>query len=301
MAGSDDVVSKVSELLGSPEWVDAIATPRKGGDNKPSVPGKYKLCGDLLQEKGFDPCKVVDWQVLKKLGKLPNHTDSQHITDIRELDAKTYVFFVSHQWVTGESVDDEHNTKAKSLVNFAEWYINYYKGKPHLKLYFWMDIYSLDQTRLDAVIPALPLYVSSCSALIEYFTSSDTSYGADNHWYGRAWCRLEAIIAYKYLIAGAAPYVVPEGFDFKRDSTVQGGSALQAYAKRYVDEPRGRKLLDPSNGDVYKPEDKNKIEQVLKIVDTVRLPKPIKGRAQANVNWRNADIEARVLRLTPKS
>jgi len=128
----------------------------------------------------------------------------------------SFVFFVSHRWFgTRKAVapDDANNSKAKSLFNFAKWFEAYWHAKYQRKLrkvYYWMDYFGIDQVdsekRING-INALPLYISACSGTVEVMGVGDQSH---NHgYYTRAWCLLETVLAFRFQLAGAAPFILP--------------------------------------------------------------------------------------------
>ena len=97
----------------------------------------------------------------------------------------------SHRWCSRGQPDDDENSKAKALVQWAK-----YRWATGLASFFWIDYTCIDQENVSLGVIMLPLYVASCNSLVKMAAlvlattvSSDLhlkAWGCPLHWGGAA-------------------------------------------------------------------------------------------------------------------
>lgn len=305
----NDVRANVKALLTSKEWLEALRVPKSNDASKERP--NLKNLQTLLKKAKLPPLVLVDADTLEK-GPIPRSDQSNKLTSGEKVDvANSFVFFVSHRWFgvgPNATPDDKDNSKARSLFNFAKWFEVYWHGKNRgraRKIYFWMDYFGIDQ--LDATkrahgISAIPLYVSACGGTIECMANVDQYH---NHgYYTRAWCLLEAALAFKFQLAGAAPFILPFTWRFKemdeaqynilKVKTEDGIGVVKKFAARYV-KKQNTALGNPVGAELSNEDDKKYIEHLLDLATTVKGLE-FKGRQQSTVlAFGDTEVEARVM------
>eukprot|EP00040_Diaphanoeca_grandis_P019275 m.101732 g.101732 ORF g.101732 m.101732 type:complete len:288 (+) comp27346_c0_seq1:158-1021(+) len=197
-----DVSSVVLKILNGKEWQNI--------NGASGAPWKLKRKLEIIAEAGLPPLHVVSAEKLRELGRIPTNEEqcSVDARDILNTDsvyekdkAGVLLVFVSHRWLRPESYepDDEHNTKARSLIEFARWYEHRYKGR---KVHFWIDRSCIDHSDRFVGIATLPLYVAACNEMLIYETDDYSE---------RAWCRLERAMAFAFMFSGQRPWILPAG------------------------------------------------------------------------------------------
>lgn len=208
----------------------------------------------MLKDANMPAMRVISAEKLAELGRIPRSNEQYAITaeaawrkegaDASFGSPLAVVMMASHRWsrpnyccqceadrVWGSEErqscherehfvghpDDMHGSKAKALVQFAEWYtwwrtnkISLHKGHgeitrdPELKLYFWIDFCCVDQDNPVPEMSALPAYVSTCQAIVCLDSPEYMS---------RAWCQVELMMAYAFMAQGNRPLMIPVDFE----------------------------------------------------------------------------------------
>jgi hypothetical protein len=213
-------------------------------------------CLDLIAASGAPPMRVLSLEALELSGSLP-HSDRDLTVDARDalclcgantLAEPFAVFvFVSHRWLrpTENQPDDATGSKHEALVQFGKW-LQRERGLrlgTDARVFFWLDWTCIDQNEPAAYTAALPLYMAACSRFAVYQTDG---------WDTRAWCRLERLLAFTFMMRGKEHLVF--GPNFKN---VELPYAL--IMRESVP------LLDPATGAVTKPADMSEIRALTAI------------------------------------
>jgi len=115
------------------------------------------------------------------------------------------VIAVSHCWLTVDSSpphpDNQARDKARSLSNFAEWYIRYWGND--IEVFYWIDYSCIDQDNRDISVALLPALIASCTAMVQWRT---------HDYEARSWTAMERVLAYSYCEGGLTPYVIDAAF-----------------------------------------------------------------------------------------
>mmetsp|Transcript_42943 Transcript_42943/g.100877 ORF Transcript_42943/g.100877 Transcript_42943/m.100877 type:complete len:409 (-) Transcript_42943:141-1367(-) len=132
------------------------------------------------------PMMLIDWKTVEKLGKLPHSSQGFSITmeeAAEEAERQGQRFFIemfSHRWLRRSHPDDQNQSKAKVLVQWAK-----YRASQGLATFYWIDFACINQYDIYPGISMLPLYVSSCNNILCFETAEYEI---------RAWCRLERVL-----------------------------------------------------------------------------------------------------------
>ena len=299
--------AKVAKILESPQWVQHLSKQFK----HPVHGVKYRADLDsvtrTLHDNELPPMYLVAAKELEG-SSIPRSSETKRRVLAEKVDQENSVtFFVSHRWLTDTAPDDNENSKAKTLYNFAEWWSSYWHGKERktpLKVYFWIDYACIDQDDKAEGILCLPLYISACGGIVECMRT--TGWKAESQgqgYYTRGWCLLEANLAFKYQIAGAAPFVLGVGWDFPRLNKKEYQAQLKekdgqfakvkSYAERFLRfEKRG--LLRASKGNLREVDDKDYIEHLEGVVESIQVYLPERKQG-TKITYGGATVEARVL------
>lgn len=200
--------------------------------------------------------RVLSLEALELEGSLP-HSDRDATVDARDalslcgansLEEPFAVFvFVSHRWLRASEnqPDDAVGTKHEALLQFGKW-LQRERGLrlgTDVRVFFWLDWSCVDQNEPAAYTAALPLYMAACSRFALYHTDD---------WSGRAWCRLERMLAFTFMMRGKEHFVFSSGF-----KNVEIPYALIARETA--------PLLDPTHGAVTNPADMSEIRALTSI------------------------------------
>lgn len=160
--------------------------------------------------------RVVSHERLQELKAIPrsgcNETvpvEEAHADASRE-GKKPRIFMCSHRWLrpsTSRSVshpDDKRNSKARILVEFANWYVaNRQEIDLHTKVFFFIDFSCIDQDSPLSGTLMLPLYVATCHNVVCFETPDFSE---------RAWCLLEVFMGCVLCYGGDYPFVIDRAF-----------------------------------------------------------------------------------------
>jgi len=181
---------------------------------------------ELMAQIGLPKMRVISADTIEKLGRIPR-SNEKYAEDALEVVLKngkdlfnspnTVIVFFSHRWLrpnwckellrdlawgspersdadirgfTVGDVDDEHNSKAKSLIEWSKW-MKYFRNKMEgtfdgltleMKVYFWIDWPCVDQLNPGPDMAALPAYVSISHLIAAAWT---------DEYAGRAWCQVK--------------------------------------------------------------------------------------------------------------
>ena len=219
------------------------------------------------------PCFVISLTQLAKLDQLRPHEELLQAGMLEELTRTSYqpagafTFFISQNWESAHSPDNELGTKLAWLKRL----------KQHLSIpassevWIFLDLISIPQKdrglQLKA-IASLPYYASLCSRFIPLVRDPDdwvALHGGDTPIAGtltrylkRGWCRLEAVAA-----------LCPKRFDSSGEWRPGPLNMRFRLHQSPADAGVGRMitaadLLDPREGDFHNKADRAAIEQVLK-------------------------------------
>ena len=74
----------------------------------------------------------------------------------------------SHRWCKKDEPDDNSNSKAHALVEWAK-----YRKACGLRSFFWIDYSCVDQKSIMPGVTMLPLYVASCNNIVSNAVTTD--------------------------------------------------------------------------------------------------------------------------------
>ena len=137
---------KVLDLVNSDEWQSLPIT---------AAGLKRKL--HLIVEKADSPhMKCIAASTLTDLGRIPIYAEGYAVNATEVCDNHGVLVFVSHKWLRAQEglPDDANNTKAKLLIEWADWYHSRY---PPRTVYFWIDWCCVDQALTLALTLTLSL------------------------------------------------------------------------------------------------------------------------------------------------
>ena len=223
------LIRSVHEALSNPEW-------KAAGSIKPGE--SYSKKAKIIRQIGAPEMMLLPAKTLATLRRLPRSSEArQYLVPLDSLDERTdRIFMVSHRWLRPEQdlPDDEDDSKALALMNFAMWFSVWYH--PGRNVFFWMDFCSVDQDDPKPGIISLPLYVAACGGMV-YFDTPDAD--------ARAWCRVERILGFAFQEAGAAPYIIQKGFTCleppetpgPREEMKRAGEAAMMRSQRLLSNP----------------------------------------------------------------
>ena len=308
----------VLNLLQSREWLEALQQRYKAKDGKLKVRCDTKKLNDLIVQAGLPPLKYVAATELLNGKSLPRSNETDRITDAKDIDPNNDVlFFVSHRWLRPREGDpDDHaRSKARALSQFAIWWAEYDHMKEKRlnspnKVYFWLDYACIEQDNrelMNAGISSLPLYASTCGSIVECMKTTSMN----DEYYTRAWCMVEAAIAYRFQLGGGAPFILPVGWTFDQLSdedrkallvkkTKGQINDLKAYAREYVKVedriiyhplPKGGNLKDR----MYDTEDKKYIVGLLATAESAFIKFPERKEKNNELILDETTAKARVL------
>ena len=160
--------------------------------------------------------RVISLERLQKLREIPRSSchetvsvEEAHEAALRE-GKKARIFMCSHRWLrpsTQRTVyhpDDENNSKARILADFAKWYTeNRQQIDLHTKDFFFIDFSCIDQDSPLSGTLMLPLYVATCHNVVCFETSDFSE---------RAWCLLEVFMGCVLCHGGDFPFVINRTF-----------------------------------------------------------------------------------------
>jgi hypothetical protein len=153
---------------------------------------------------GHCPMRVLHWQKLVDLGRIPRSDEGHAVDAIQGITAfRTPIvelFMVSHRWLrpsldaAQSHPDNEYAHKASALNEFSLWRRKWVHVNHGFwpEIFYWIDYSCIDQENAAAAVPLLPLWVACC----ERFLRIETADYDD-----RAWCRVEPLLAYAFSFA----------------------------------------------------------------------------------------------------
>lgn len=218
--------AQVRELL-KKEWPKSKNT---------SLSNVWEDRDNLIRQAG--PAMVLmDAQDIERLGRIPAHAEQQHISMAeakKRADAKGLRFFVdffSHRWHSATQPDDDKNSQANALVEWAK-----YRAACGLASFFWIDYSCVDQTNVAPGIVMLPLYVATSNNILCF---------SGGEYEQRAWCRLERALFASF----GAPTQDFIGPGFKYSGNPKRQRVVESY----------KSLNDPEHGVLSYSEDMPKV------------------------------------------
>ena len=160
--------------------------------------------------------RVISLERLEELREIPRSScretlfvEEAHAVALRE-GKKARIFMCSHRWLRPSAQravshpDDENNSKTRTLVDFAKWYIeNRQKIDLQTKVFFFIDFCCIDQDSPLSGTLMLPLYVATCHNVLCFETSDFSE---------RAWCLLEVFMGCVLCHGGDYPFVINSDF-----------------------------------------------------------------------------------------
>eukprot|EP00929_Paragymnodinium_shiwhaense_P067295 TRINITY_DN33889_c0_g1_i1.p1 TRINITY_DN33889_c0_g1~~TRINITY_DN33889_c0_g1_i1.p1 ORF type:complete len:1567 (-),score=249.67 TRINITY_DN33889_c0_g1_i1:238-4938(-) len=176
----------------SPEFIDMLSHSVHGLLNtewpslkNSSLLGTWRDRDRLMRNIG-PAMMLVPWQTIESLGRIPHSCEHRTITleqgatIASSLGARFFIEMCSHRWASPYAPDFRENSKARALVEWAK-----YRWSCGLGTFFWIDYACIDQSDIVPGVIMLPLYVSSCNAIV-CFDSPEYE--------GRGWCRAERVL-----------------------------------------------------------------------------------------------------------
>ena len=225
---------QVSEMLDS-EW------PKLRNS---SLLDTWKVRDERIRSLG--PAMVlVDPADIARLGRIPEYSEEQSITmseahkRAQEKGLRFFVEFFSHRWICKNRPDDDENSQAASLV---EWAL--YRRANGLDSYFWIDYSCINQQDVAPGVTMLPLYVASSNNILCYDAPGYET---------RAWCRIERTLF--------AAFCAPTQDLVSRGFTYSGDPGQKPRIEEFWI------LQDPEEGLLSYKEDKSKIAELKMIAE----------------------------------
>jgi len=202
----------------------------------------------LISEIG-PPMVLLHWETIESLGRIPHSEEGREISMVdaeiiaKQAGKRFFIEMFSHRWSSPQQPDNQWNSKARALVEWAK-----YRWSIGLGTFFWIDYTCINQNDVAPGVAMLPLYVSSCSNII--------CWDADEY-ETRAWCRVERLM----FAAFVAPNneFIDQDFKFKDHAERLENSELKELKPR--NEVHGV-LPDPELGDLSYPTDKTLIQDL---------------------------------------
>lgn len=154
--------------------------------------------------------------------------------------------------------DDASHSKAKELVEYAKWFTRLQKKEnvkdfakyhpdkvPEVEVFWWIDYACTDQDNAGPDMAALPAFAAACAGIVAAWS---------DRYSGRAWCRVELLVGYAFMVQGNEIYVLPAGFangatkplGFKKETTI---------------------LVDPVTGNLTNEKDRKVIESLTGVAE----------------------------------
>lgn len=210
-----------------------------------SLLGTWRERDRMMRAVG-PPMTLVHWATIARLGRIPHSSEGESISmdkaaAIAECHGmRFFIEMFSHRWCSPDAPDDEANSKAAALVEWAK-----YRWSCGLATFFWVDYACIDQKDISPGVCMLPLYVSSCNNILCY---DSPEYEA------RAWCRVERLM----FTAFVAPNneFISHTFTFDPQAERLQNGELKPQVEDTV------ALPDPSAGELSHAEDAILIEEL---------------------------------------
>ena len=238
-------------------------------------------CRPLIERSnslGGQAMRLLHWNRLVELGRIPRSDESEAVDAIRGIDAfgapSVEVFMVSHRWLrpsldrAQSHPDSPSGEKVRAINEFSQWrrqwVLHTHGFLP--EIYYWIDYSCMDQENTADAIPLLPLWVASCERFLRIETEDYDE---------RAWCRLEPLLSYVFSFAD---HHVSIGLDFR-------------CRWPYFGEETNRPILDPQEGKFTNTDD---LKLILPLLDVATRIQP----ANANrVDVRLSETATKCYRL----
>jgi hypothetical protein len=213
---------------------------------------------------GGPPMRLLHWQKLVELGRIPRSDERQAVDAIEGIDSFgapiVEVFMVSHRWLRPSldpalsHPDSPSGDKARALNEFSQWRRQWVRSRHGFlpELFYWIDYSCIDQENAAAAVPLLPLWVACCERFLRIETEDYDE---------RAWCRVEPLLSYVFSFAD---HHVSIGLDF-RHRWPHFGAGVE------------RPILDPQQGKLTNPDDMSLIRPLVEVATRTRPANASRG------------------------
>ncbi|KAL8824245.1 MAG: hypothetical protein Q9170_008218, partial [Blastenia crenularia] len=185
------------------------------------------LAADDDIKESFDPLKFVAYPDFVRLGRLPSYNDG--VT--QEFESKTglpdkneagrFIIFFSYRWInkSGRTClpDDDWKTQYRRIIAAVEDILNLRKWVRRESVCIWLDHACINPGNPMPGIAALPVFIAQCNATVSL---------TDSHYYSRAWCSVEALLA-QTLTKSYPPHMWYEQVSVASEQGLEGGWALR--------------------------------------------------------------------------
>jgi hypothetical protein len=218
---------------------------------------------------GGPPMRLLHWQRLAELGRIPHSDEGQAVDALAGIDAfgapEVEVFMVSHRWLRPSRdrrqahADGPGNEKARALHQFSLWRRAWVRHRHGFlpEIFYWIDYNCIDQARTQEAVPLLPLWVACCERFLRIETPDYDE---------RTWCRVEPLLSYVFSFADHHSSI---RLDF-------------TYRWPYVGVEDQATVLDPRTGKLTDPDDMRVIAPLVELATQTRPANA--SRAPVRVN-----------------